>query len=123
MHKILVIEDDIDVTKVLKKRLVDNGYDVITANEPTEGLRLAHGEKPDLILLDLKLPTGGGLSVLRSLKMSSETREIPVVVVTGVKRVEIKDQVLKEGALAYIEKPYEPQELMETVRGILSKKT
>lgn len=121
MYKILAIEDDVDITRVLKKRLADNGYDVLIANEPTEGIKLARTEKPDLILLDLKLPTGGGLSILRTLKMAPDTREIPVVIVTGVRRAEIKEQTFKEGACAYIEKPYDPQELLDIVRGVLSK--
>ena len=55
--------------------------------------------------------------------MSSETRDIPVIVITGVKREEVKDYAMREGAAGYIEKPYEPQELLETIRKILGKET
>lgn len=121
MAKILVIEDEIDVTKVLRKRLTDAGYETLAAHDAYEGIKHAHRDKPDLILLDLKLPAGGGLSILRNLKMSSETRDIPVIVITGVKREEVKDYAMREGAAGYIEKPYEPQELLEAIRKTLVK--
>jgi len=123
MAKILIIEDEADVTKVLRKRLEDNGHETLAAQDAHEGAEQARRVKPDLILLDLRLPAGGGLSILRNLKMSSETRDIPVIVITGLKREEVKDFAMREGAAGYIEKPYEPQELLDTIRGILEKGT
>ena len=123
MPKILIIEDEVDVIKMLRKRLADNGYETLTADNAGEGMKLVLSDKPDMILLDLKLPAGGGLSILRSLKMSAETRDIPVIVITGMKKEEVKNFAMREGAAGYIEKPYDPQVLMATIRTILEKRT
>ena len=123
MAKILIIEDEADVIKMLRKRLADNGYETLTADNAGEGMKLVLSDKPDMILLDLKLPAGGGLSILRSLKMSAETRDIPVIVITGMKKEEVKNFAMREGAAGYIEKPYDPQVLMATIRTILQKRT
>lgn len=122
MANILVIEDNVDVTMVLEKRLTDFGFDVLISNDANEGLKLARSAKPDLILLDLKLPDGGGLSILKNLKTSDSTREIPIVVLTGVRGSEIKESALKEGAAAYVEKPYEPQALLAVIKNALGGK-
>jgi two-component system cell cycle response regulator DivK len=121
MTTILVIEDDVDVTEVIQRRLKDAGYTPLIANDPYNGLKLAHEEKPDLILLDLKLPTGGGLSVLKSLKASPETQSIPVIILTGSRSAEVKEVALKGGAAAYIEKPYDLQELLATIKDVLGR--
>ena len=122
MATILIIEDEVDVTEVIKRRLKDAGYIPFIANDPYNGLKLAREEKPDLILLDLKLPTGGGLSVLKNLKTSTETQGIPVIILTGSRSTEVKEKALKDGAAAYLEKPYDPQELLTTIKGILNEK-
>lgn len=121
MAAILVIEDEVDVTEVIKRRLKDAGYLPLIANDPYSGLKLAHEEKPDLILLDLKLPTGGGLSVLKNLKTSSDTQDIPVIILTGSRSPEIREKTLKDGASAYIEKPYDPAELLKTIKDVLER--
>jgi DNA-binding response OmpR family regulator len=123
MATILVIEDDVDVTEVIKRRLKDAGHTPLIANDPYNGIKLAQEEKPDLILLDLKLPTGGGLSVLRKLKTSLETQGIPIVILTGSRSAEVKANALNEGAAAYLEKPYDLQELLSTIKDVLERKT
>ena len=122
MAVILVVEDAIDVAKVLARRLTDCGYKTCVANDPGTGAAMAVSEKPDLILLDLKLPEGGGLSMLKRLKTSEKTREIPIVVVSGVRDVDAKNNALKEGAEAFIEKPYQIEELKAVIRGVLEKR-
>jgi DNA-binding response OmpR family regulator len=123
MATILVIEDEVDVTEVIKRRLKDAGHMPLIANDPYTGLKLAHEEKPDLILLDLKLPTGGGLSVLKQLKTLPETQGIPVVILTGSRSTEVKDRAIKDGAVAYLEKPYDHNVLLATIKDILEKKS
>jgi DNA-binding response OmpR family regulator len=122
MATILVIEDDVDLTEVIKRRLKDAGHMPLVANDPYNGIKLAQEEKPDLILLDLKLPTGGGLSVLRKLKTSSETQGIPIIILTGSRSAEVKEGALKEGAAAYLEKPYDLHELLTTIKNTLERK-
>ena len=123
MATILVIEDEVDVTEVIKRRLKDANHFPLIANDPYNGLKLAREEKPDLILLDLKLPTGGGLSVLRNLKTSAETQGIPVIILTGSRSTEVKERALKEGAVAYLEKPYDHHVLLAAIKDVLEKNT
>lgn len=121
MARILVIEDEVDVTKVLEKRLRDGGHEPLIANESSKGVEMAHSVKPDAIILDLMLPAGGGLSILRGLKLSPDTRDIPVIILTGVRNEQVKANVIKEGAEAYVQKPYEPAELMIVIKNALKK--
>jgi DNA-binding response OmpR family regulator len=121
MPRILVIEDEVDVTKVLEKRLKDAGYEPVIANDSSTGVDLAHSARPDAIILDLMLPAGGGMAILRGLKLAPETRDIPVVVLTGVRNEQVRQNVIKEGAAAYVQKPYEPAELAAVLRNVLGK--
>jgi DNA-binding response OmpR family regulator len=119
MAKILIVEDEVDITILIRKRLQDEGFEVVAAVDAYEGTRAAHREKPDLVILDLMLPVGGGLAVLKNIRASAEIREIPVVVLTGIKDEQYKKQVLGEGVEAYLEKPYEPQQLIDTIRKLI----
>ena len=123
MHKILVIDDDVDLTKVLHKILRSHGFEVIVANDSVQGIQYAHEEQPDLILLDLKLPGGGGLMTLRRIKMSSHTNWMSVIVMTCVNDIELREAVYKEGVDGYIKKPYETHELITKIKTILGKDT
>ena len=119
MHKILIIEDEIDISKVLNKRLTDAGFKTSVSADAYQGVEMAHQEHPDLIILDLMLPAGGGLSVLKRIRVSTHTKFIPIVVLTGMKDEKYKKEVLDEGVEAYMEKPYEINELLETIKKIL----
>ena len=121
MPKILIVEDEVDITTVLKKRLNDLGFQVVVAQDGYEGTQLAHKEVPDLVILDLMLPVGGGLSVLQNIRMSAQIRDIPVLVLTGIKDAEYKKKVLAAGADIYMEKPYDPQELADNINKLLVK--
>lgn len=119
MPKILAIEDEIDALRVLRKRLIDSGFEVVVSTDAYQGIEAAHREKPDLIILDLILPAGGGWSALKNIKASLHTRFIPIVVLTGVKNENLKDNLIAEGAEAYFEKPYDSKELIEAIKKIL----
>jgi DNA-binding response OmpR family regulator len=121
MSKILIIEDEPDTAKVVTKRLAQGGFEVIVAVDAYEGVKFAHKEKPDLIILDLMLPAGGGFSVLKNIRMTAEIRTTPVVVLTGIKDEDYKQQILDEGVEAYLGKPYDPDVLISTIQGILKK--
>jgi len=117
--KILVIEDEHDVARVLAARLVGAGYETVIAGDGIQAVQFAHKEKPDLIILDLMLPAGGGLTVLENLEMSAYSLCIPVVVLTGVKNGEYRRKAMERGVNAYIEKPYEPEELLTCIRNLI----
>ena len=102
-------------------RLESSGFEVVTALDGYHGIKMAHQEKPDLIILDLMLPAGDGLSVLEKLKLAEPTRKIPVVVLTGMINEEYKAKVLEQGIEAYLQKPYDPDNLISIINNVLNK--
>jgi DNA-binding response OmpR family regulator len=117
--RILVIDDMPNVVTMLKTRLETWGYEVITASDRRQGLTFANAEKPDLIILDIVMPSGGGYSVFSRLRMSPKTRSIPVIFLTAKDRPEDVARAYKLGAQYFVKKPYEPETLLETVRKVL----
>jgi DNA-binding response OmpR family regulator len=110
--KVLVIEDDEDIVELLVSRLTKMGYQVHAV--PDAGIGLVEVERfaPQLILLDLMLPGGGGFAVLRALQQSAGPR-VPVLVTTGLGDQEYRDKALELGADGFLQKPYD-MALLET---------
>ena len=100
---ILIVEDSRFLRISNERALVRAGYDVITAADGEEGLRLAQERKPDLVILDLMLPKLPGREVLRALRSQSETAYIPVMIVTSLPQSNDK-RLISEGATSYFEK-------------------
>ena len=120
--KILIVDDERDIVKALTIRLGANGYDVVAAYDGAQGVFLAHKEKPDLILLDIRMPSGDGFSVAEKLKQTSRTTRIPLIFLTGSPEREAEEKALALGARFYIKKPYDPEELLDAVKRALEKK-
>ena len=121
IKKIVLVEDEIDTAKVIVKRLATAGYNVMVSQDALQAFRIINEERPDLVILDLMLPGRGGLSVLERMRLSAFTTHIPVVVLTGMKDETHKKKVLDEGVDAYLEKPYEAQELLTVIKDILTR--
>ena len=115
--KILVVDDEQDVVKALKIRLKANGYNVIIASDSVQAFTMANKEKPDLIILDIMIPGGGGFVVAERLKQSTATHHIPIIFLTGISGGE--ERAYKVGASGYVMKPYHPDELLETIHRAL----
>ena len=117
--KILVVDDEIAMTKVVEIRLRAAGYDVVLAHDGQEGLEKAKTENPDLMILDLMLPKMDGFKVCGLLKSDARYKKIPIIIYTA--RVQDSDQQLgKEvGADAYITKPFDPQVLLGKIKELL----
>ncbi len=121
-HKrILVIDDTKDILQVLSRRLDSWGYDVVTADSGEEGLRLAHEQRPDLILLDIMMPRMKGRDVCAQLKASEDTRAIPVIFLTALGLADHIKAGMDLGAEDYIVKPFEPAELKERIAVCLAR--
>jgi DNA-binding response OmpR family regulator len=118
--RILVVDDELDMLMVIKLRLEASEYEVLTATDGLEGLNIARKEKPDLIVLDVMLPKMNGYKVSRFLKFDEEYKHIPIVMLTALAGEEDKNTGIETGANAYITKPFETQELVDTVRRFLS---
>jgi DNA-binding response OmpR family regulator len=119
--KILIIEDDYDLSALIIRHLHSADYDVLNVGDAIQGVQFARREMPDLIILDLMIPGGGGQNVLERLNRLHETQSIPVVVLTGVHDPEVKKKVLEAGAMEYLEKPYNAQELLRSVEEHIKK--
>jgi len=117
--KILIVEDETDVARVLVKRLEAAGYQTVVAVDAMQAVQAAHHEKPDLVILDVMLPAGGGESVLLKLKMSMHLRTMPVVVLTGTQEDGLKEKMLGLGADEFFLKPYESVELLKCIERLL----
>jgi DNA-binding response OmpR family regulator len=112
--KILIVDDEQDVAKALKVRLKANGYSVLVASDSVQAFIMANKEKPDLIILDIMIPGGGGLVVAERLKQSTATHHIPIIFLTGISGGE--EKAYKVGASGYVMKPYQPEKLLETIQ-------
>lgn len=116
MKKILIIEDEKELTKVLQSYLEKENYQVKIASRGDQGLQLWKQEQPDLILLDINLPGMNGLDVAREIR---KTSNVPLIMITA--RVEEADQLigLEAGADDYLTKPFSPRIVVAKVRAIL----
>ncbi len=114
--KILVVDDKLEIRKLLKSYFAQEGFEVVTAANGQEALHVARHEKPDVVLLDLMMPEMNGYEFLRAFSRESST---PVIVLTA--KVEESDKVLclELGADDYVVKPFSPRELAARVRAVL----
>lgn len=118
--KILLIEDDTLILRMLSTRLREENLEVFVAEDGEEGLELVKSVKPDLILLDLILPKLDGLSLLRKIKEDENVSKIPVLILTNLKNDETVEESIKLGVSDYMVKVnYTPDELVEKVKGTL----
>jgi len=117
--RILIVDDERDIVKALMIRLQGAGYDVVTAFDGAQGVFMAHKEKPDLIILDIRMPAGDGFSVAQRLKRSIHTFTIPVIFLTGSPEKNAEEKAMAMGARFYIKKPYDPEELLDAIKRAL----
>ncbi|WP_290923583.1 response regulator transcription factor [Halodesulfovibrio sp.] len=122
-NTILLVEDDEDIRQLLTFTFEAAGFDVITRSDGQEGLDAAIAEVPDVVILDIMLPSMSGLDICKMLKRNAETESIPVIMLTA--RGEEVDRVvgLELGADDYVVKPFSPRELVLRVRAVLKRNT
>lgn len=116
--RILIIEDERGLTDVLTYSLQREGYDVLVAHDGQEGLRKAQMQIPDLVVLDLMLPTMDGLEVCRQLRSGDKTRAVPILMLTA--KAEETDQVVgfTMGADDYVTKPFSVKVLLQRIKAL-----
>jgi len=118
-QKILIIDDEMDLIKLVREILESEEFEVSGACDGEEGLRKATEEMPDLILLDIKMPGLNGFQVLERLKIDKATSHIPVVMLTTSALRRDRDKAFDLGAVDYVVKSLEGFELGERIRKIL----
>ena len=118
-HRVLVVDDEPDITALVAYHLAKEGYRVTTAANGTEALRSAREERPDLVVLDLMLPGLSGYDILTELRRREETRDVGVILLTARKEEPDRVKGLSLGADDYLAKPFSPKELVLRVAAIL----
>jgi len=114
--KILVVDDSLVNLALLDDMLERNGFQVLLANTGERALQMAHSERPDIILLDVIMPGWDGYETCERLKADNELSAIPVLFLSGLGETENKVRALQVGAVDYVSKPFQEQELMARVR-------
>lgn len=120
MSKILVVEDDADIAMAISIRLRKDGYEVLVAGDGLTATQQALREAPDLVLLDISMPCGGGFGVADRLNSNSNTMGTPVIFMTASKDAEHRARADELGAVAFFEKPYEYADLRDAIERSLS---
>jgi CheY-like chemotaxis protein len=113
--KILVVDDNADLVRIMGAHLEGHGYSVVSASDVAEAIKAVQKDKPDLIILDVAVPGGDGLDVLRRLNVLNPRNMIPVIVVTGMEPG-TKAEAFANGAVDFYLKPVNMDTLLECIR-------
>ena len=118
-HRILVVDDEPDITALVAYHLAKAGYRVSTASTGADAVRAAQEERPDVVVLDLMLPTMSGYEVLQELRRMDETRDVGVILLTSRREEGDRIKGLSLGADDYLTKPFSPAELALRIAALL----
>jgi CheY-like chemotaxis protein len=119
---VLVADDDADVLELLVFRLERAGYEVITAADGEEALRLARERRPDVCLVDVMMPGSDGYEVTRSLREAEETADAVIFLLTASVQDAAVERGFDAGADDYVKKPFSPAELVEQIAAALDRR-
>jgi CheY-like chemotaxis protein len=122
-RSVLVIDDDEALAEVLSRRLEQQGFTSRTANSGVGGLAMARADRPDLILLDLRLPDKDGFTICEELADSSQTCDIPIIILSGMERADIIRRARSAGCHFFVRKPYDPNALLVLIRQAIEEST
>lgn len=120
-HTILIADDDIAMVTALRTRLMATGFDVVTCNDAYQALEFARKSLPDVMLLDINMPAGSGLSVRERLSNIPELAKTPVIYITGDGRAELRQKARDLGAYAVVVKPFVFESLLATIHAAIAR--
>jgi CheY-like chemotaxis protein len=120
--KILIVDDEPDIRKILVKRLENAGYDVVEATNGQEGIALATKESPEIILMDIMMPVMNGIDATREIRSQLKTASIPIIMLTAKKDKQSELEGIDVGADDYITKPFDHDKLLARI-GMLLRRT
>lgn len=115
---VLVVEDDPQSLEILSRRLQRKGFQVRTAKSGTEAIAEATADPPHAMTLDIRLPDVDGLEVIAALQEQPDTRDIPIILVTGNVDSHLKNDYRSIGARYFIRKPYDPRLLVQLLNAV-----
>ncbi len=119
-RKILAVDDEKNIVRLVQVNLERQGYEVVTANDGKEALEKVESERPDLVVLDVMMPYMDGFEVLQNLRRNSATRDIPVIMLTAKAQDADVFKGWQSGVDCYLTKPFNPIELVSFVKRIFS---
>lgn len=119
--RILVVDDDESFSTMLQDLLLDSGYDVTLMSDGPSCINYCERQKPDLILLDIRMPGMDGFEVCRALKENKQTADIPIILLSGLTETEHKIRGFSLGVFHYLTKPFPAEELLARVENILGR--
>ncbi len=117
--KVLIVDDDPSFTNLAGHHLREAGYDVTVAADAMQGLMFAKREHPAVVLVDLQMPAGGGMTLLERLRGNRATETIPPVVVTASQDSSLEAKAREHGAAGYLHKPVYQASLLAAVEAVL----
>jgi two-component system cell cycle response regulator len=120
-QRILVVDDDAMNREVMEAFLSLESYEVLLANSGTQGLALAEQTKPNLIILDVRLPDILGYKVCETLKQKADTKAIPVLMVTGFDAKEDRERAIAAGVDDFLSRPFDGEDLIQRVKQLLNR--
>jgi DNA-binding response OmpR family regulator len=120
-QKILVVDDEKELSDLVSRHMVMAGFEVLIANNGEMALDLSREKNPDLIILDIMLPKIDGWQVCEQLRQDPTTKDIPVIILTARSRIEDKLKGFEAGADDYVTKPFSPRELVARVKRVLDR--
>lgn len=118
--KILIVDDEKDWTQMLSARLKGQGYETEVAFDSIQAMMQAVQSKPNLMLLDIRMPAGGGLETLKNIRGITKTFSLPVIVITGKEDAETQKAAEKLGVSGYFIKPVDMEQLLNRIKAVLS---
>ena len=120
MKKILIVDDETVIVEVLRDLLQESGYQALTAMDAMQATMQAVKYKPDLILLDISMPAGGGVAVYHRLKQSPETQSIPVIFLTAMPPADLAQKIPFAENVTVFRKPFKQKELLALIQKMLN---
>jgi two-component system phosphate regulon response regulator PhoB len=121
MSTILLVEDDPDIRHLVSCKLAAGGLDVVAVADGVAALHAARDHKPDLVLLDVRMPRMSGIDVCRELRAGPLPATVPIILLTARARPQDLDEGYAAGADDYVVKPFSPRELLERVEATLAR--
>ena len=118
-RKVLVVDDEPSIAKILRKQLEVAGFDVAVAVDGEDGLAKVREWKPELLLLDVMLPKINGHEVCKTLKADPELKSLPIIMLTAKAQRQDQDLAQQQGADAFLTKPFQLSELLAKVKALL----
>ena len=118
-RKVLIVDDDPTIIKMIKIFFENSGLKTIVASSGYEAMKLYEEEKPDAMILDIRMPKIDGQKVLKKIRIEKKDLKTPVIAITGFHSAKVKSEIMAAGANAYLEKPLDMVKLLRIVKELM----